>query len=300
MYTQGSAAVSPPLHRTHACLTRRTPDAPTRRRTLPKKELPPTHFTSPMRGAREARPAVLGTVFISPENSVPMKPKILIVDDDNLYRSATAYNLTDAGFTIFEAQSAEAALDLVHQVRPDLVLLDIGLPGMDGLEALRHLRQHIRVVLHSARLRELDELLGLELGADDYVPKQASHEILVARIRATLRRRPDAAPPPVGGEVLHLGRLEVNTGAHTVTLADQPIHLSPTEFRLLAALAAQAGQVVSVDALLNQVWGEGYVGEPQNVYVCIRALREKLEPDPYHPIYIQTVRGVGYRLVAKL
>lgn len=225
--------------------------------------------------------------------------QILIVDDDALMRRSLALSLEGAGYRAETATSAEEALEAVAARRPDLVLLDIGLPGIDGLEALRLLRQRLDapVIFVTARRRELDEILGLELGADDYVTKPFDTDVLLARIRAVLRRarQAPAERPPAPIEV---GDLCIDPGAHTVSVRDQEVSVAPREFDLLLALAQEAGRVVPIDDLLQRVWGAEYVGEPQVVYVHIRWLREKLERDPQRPRMIVTVRGVGYKLVA--
>jgi len=224
---------------------------------------------------------------------------ILIVDDDALLRRSLAYNLEQAGYRAETAGTAEDALAQVRLDSPDLVLLDIGLPGMDGLDALRALRQQINVpvIFLTARRRELDEVLGLELGADDYVTKPFDFDVLLARIKAVLRRTGGSAPTMLDTKPIVVGNLVIDLAAHTVTVAGHSVDLAPREFDLLAALAQEAGRVLSVDDLLARVWGAEYVGEPQVVYVHIRWLREKLETDPKHPQRIVTVRGVGYKLV---
>jgi DNA-binding response OmpR family regulator len=225
--------------------------------------------------------------------------QILLVDDDDLLRRSLAFNLEKAGFRATTAASAEDALAIVRSDRPDLVLLDIGLPGMDGLDALRHLRQQLSapVIFLTARRRELDEVLGLELGADDYVTKPFDIDVLVARIKAVLRRSQapataDAHEP----QPLAVGDMSIDPARHTVSIGGSPLDLSPREFDLLHALAIEAGRVLSVNTLLARVWGAEYQGEPQVVYVHIRWLREKIEPDPRRPRRIVTVRGVGYKL----
>ncbi len=230
-----------------------------------------------------------------------MAKHILVVDDDALLRRSLAFNLEQAGYHAEAAGTAEDALALARRDPPDLVLLDIGLPGMDGLDALRNLRREldVPVIFITARRRELDEVLGLELGADDYITKPFDFDVLLARVKAVLRRsgRPDIAPTPTL-QPLTVGDIVIDPSAHTVTLRDTPVEMAPREFDLLLALAQEAGRVLSVDDLLGRVWGAEYVGEPQVVYVHIRWLREKLEDDPQHPQRIVTVRGVGYKLVA--
>jgi DNA-binding response OmpR family regulator len=225
--------------------------------------------------------------------------RVLIVDDDALLRRSLAFNLEKAGYRVYTAGSAEDALAQAQLDPPDLVLLDIGLPGMDGLDALRHLRQQmaeVPVIFLTARRRELDQVVGLEMGADDYVTKPFDVDVLLARIKAVLRR--SAAPAQLQQFApLAVGDLIIDPAAHTVTVGGNPVNLTPREFDLLYALAREAGSVVSVDDLLARVWGPEYAGEPQVVYVHIRWLREKLEEDPAHPYRIITVRGVGYKLI---
>jgi DNA-binding response OmpR family regulator len=226
---------------------------------------------------------------------------ILLVDDDALLRRSLVLNLEDAGYRASASGTAEEALELAERDRPDLVLLDIGLPGMDGLDALRRFQSRIGVpvIFLTARRRELDEVLGLELGADDYITKPFDKDVLLARIKVVLRRSAlteRTAPPKGGGDSLAVGDLVIDIGAHSVTVAGQPVELTPLEFDLLQVLAENAGLVLSVDDLLDRVWGEEYVGQPQVVYVHIHWLRERLEKDPQNPRRIVTVRGVGYKL----
>ncbi len=228
-----------------------------------------------------------------------MRGHILVVDDDALMRRSLAFNLEQAGYHASSAGSAEDALAQARVTPPDLVLLDIGLPGMDGLDALRQFRDRlgIPVIFLTARRRELDEILGLELGAEDYVTKPFDLDVLLAHIKAVLRRVESAPSAKAETPALYAGDITLDPAAHTVTLAGQPVDFSPREFDLLRALMLHLNQVCSVDDLLNQVWGVEYVGQPQVVYVHIRWLREKLEKDPNHPERIQTVRGIGYKLV---
>jgi DNA-binding response OmpR family regulator len=227
-----------------------------------------------------------------------MASHILLVDDDALLRRSLAFNLERAGYRVSTAASAEDALALAQRDRPDLVLLDIGLPGMDGLDALRHLDAHVGVpvIFLTARRRELDEVLGLELGADDYVSKPFDLDVLLARIKVVLRRSERMAAPAAEPTPLTVGDMLIDPSAHTVTIAGRLIDLPPREFDLLHTLALEAGHVVSINELLARVWGAEYEGESQVVYVHIRWLREKLEDDLDHPRRIITVRGVGYKL----
>jgi len=233
-----------------------------------------------------------------------MVTHILFVEDNALLRRSLAFNLGSAGYRVTTSANAEDALALSRRDPPDLVLLDIGLPGMDGLDALPQFRDRIGVpvIFLTGRRRQLDEALGLELGADDYITKPFDESVLLARIKAVLRRAKRSlatAAPPEEISILIIGDLTIDPAAHTVHLSHQPVTLSPREFALLHALALEAGRVLSVDDLLARVWGAEYEGQPQVVYVHIRWLREKLEENPNQPVRIITVRGVGYKLQSR-
>jgi len=224
---------------------------------------------------------------------------VLLVDDDRLLRRSLTFNLEQAGYRVSSAESAEAALALAARDKPDLILLDIGLPGMDGLKALAHFETQVGapVIFITARRRELDEIMGLELGADDYITKPFDMHVLLARMKTVLRRvkRPSetSAPP---AQPLVVGDLVIDPASHTVTVRGEAVALAPLEFKLLHALALEAGRVLSVDDLLARVWGAEYIGQPQVVYVHMRGLRKKIEEHPDIPRRIITVRGVGYKL----
>jgi DNA-binding response OmpR family regulator len=227
-----------------------------------------------------------------------MPKQILIVDDDALLRRSLAYNLERAGYKVFSAGSAEDALGQVIRISPDLVLLDINLPGMDGLEALNALRQTITapIIFLTARRRELDEVLGLELGADDYITKPFDLDILLARIKVVLRRQNRGTTTEPQTEI-HAGDLRLDPTTHIAELKGRLLDLSPREFDLLHTLALQAGKVIPAADLLNQVWGAEFEGQPQVLYVHIRWLREKIEADPEQPVRLITIRGVGYKFL---
>ena len=228
-----------------------------------------------------------------------MSRTILLVDDDALMRRSLAFHVEQAGYHVQTAANAEDALSLVRLSPPDLVILDIGLPGMDGLDALRELKTkyNLPVIFLTARRRELDEVVGLELGADDYITKPFDVDVVMAHVKAVLRRTGGISQPEKTR--LAVGDLEIDSESHTVTRDGDSLDLSPREFDLLNALASQPDKVIATEDLLSQVWGAEFVGQPQAVYVHIRWLREKLETDPNHPQRIMTVRGVGYKLIPK-
>ena len=228
-----------------------------------------------------------------------MSRSILIVDDDALMRRSLTFHLEQAGYRVHAAANAEDGIAFVQHSPPDLVLLDISLPGMDGLDALRELKanHNLPVIFLTAHRRELDEVVGLELGADDYITKPFDVDVVLAHIKAVLRRVNENSRPEKTAERITLGDLDIDPNAHTASCAGRSLDLSPREFDLLLALASQPEKVISTEDLLAQVWGAEFMGQPQVVYVHIRWLRQKLEADPNRPKWIQTVRGVGYKLV---
>jgi DNA-binding response OmpR family regulator len=230
-----------------------------------------------------------------------MPKHILLVDDDELLVRSLAYILEEAGYRTTMANSAWQGLSRIEQDPPDLILLDIGLPDMDGLSMLRQIQKDRQtpVIFLTARRRELDEVLGLELGAEDYITKPFSEDVLLARIKIVLRRSEQHMESPAAPiRLIVAGDLTIDPAAHTVTCAGRKVDLGPKAFDLLRVLAINCGQVMSVNELLEQVWGAAYVGEPQVVYVHIRWLREKLEEDPSQPKRILTVHGIGYKLAS--
>jgi DNA-binding response OmpR family regulator len=226
-----------------------------------------------------------------------MTKHILLIDDDALMRRSLGFNLEHSGYRTSRAASAEDGLALARRDPPDLVLLDIGLPGIDGLDALRQFKQQFNapVIFVTARRREFDEVLGLELGADDYVSKPFDLDVLLARVKAVLRRTDKSASLSSTPGSVQVGDLVIDPAAHTVTIAGRLVELSPKEFDLLHAFSLQPASVLSTEDLLRRVWGAEFIGQPQVVYVHIRWLREKIEDDPNQPKRIQTVRGVGYK-----
>lgn len=230
-----------------------------------------------------------------------MSKHILIVDDDDLMRRSLALSIEQAGYKASNAANAEDALLIARRDPPELVLLDIGLPGMDGLDAIHHFKDDIGVpvIFLTARRRNLDEVLGLELGADDYITKPFDIDVLLAHIKAVLRRSQGLQPNLGKTTPLEVGDITIDPGAHTVMISGQLIDLRPREFDLLHTLALQPGKVVTVEDILASVWGAEFIGEPQVVYVQIRWLRKKIEDDPDDPKRILTVHGIGYKLVTQ-
>ncbi len=226
-----------------------------------------------------------------------MRLRILIVDDDRLIRRSLALHLEDAGYEALAAGDAFEALKLLDEQAVHLILLDVAMPGMDGHDALRHIRQKTQapVIFVTGRRRELDELVGLELGADDYVTKPFDIDILLARIKAVLRRSA-ALVAPHEEAFVSVGDLRIDVHAHVARQHGRELELTPKEFDLLLYLAQNPGQVVSMQQMLDHVWGEGWIGEEQTVYVHIRWLRTKIEETPASPRRLITVRGVGYKL----
>ena len=224
-----------------------------------------------------------------------MGTRILSVEDDERIRTAVKLALEDEGWTVDEAGSGEEAIDLFHRAQPDVVLIDIMLPGIDGFELCRTLRRHsdVPIVMVTARNDTHDVVAGLEAGADDYLTKPFAPKELSARIRALLRRIRPVAP---GHSRLVFGELEIIPDEGKVTRSGEEVHLTKTEFRLLCELAQNPGRVFSRESLLDKVWGYDYFGDDRLVDVHVRRLRTKVEADPANPRHVVTVRGLGYRL----
>jgi DNA-binding response OmpR family regulator len=234
-----------------------------------------------------------------------MSDKILVVEDDLTLRETLEYNLVRHGYEVHTAADGRAALEIARRERPDLLILDVMLPGLDGFEVCRVLRQEMSVpiLMLTARDEEIDRVVGLEIGADDYMTKPFSMRELLARVKAQLRRvrltRNEAAATEGGvveGEKLTIGDLTIDTARHEVLRGGEPLSLKPKEYELLVFLARNQGLVLSRDLILERVWGWDYNGGSRTVDVHVRWLREKIEPDPANPTRIITVRGVGYRL----
>jgi len=223
-------------------------------------------------------------------------PRILVIDDEPDIVDLVSYNLRKEGFTVSTASDAEEALEKIRAEDFSLILLDLMLPGMQGMELCRVLKkdsktEHLPIIMLTAKVEEVDRVLGLESGADDYITKPFSPRELVARVKAVLRR---AAPKAPEEDILRLGELVINRETYTVTKKDVLLDLSATEFRLLLYLIERRGKIYDREHLLKAVWKyEAYV-EPRTIDVHIRRLRTQIEDDPSNPKYIKTRRGIGY------
>ena len=220
---------------------------------------------------------------------------ILLVDDEDAVQKLLTYPLEHEGFRVLQARDGLEALERFDSERIDLVVLDLMLPGLDGLEVCRRLRSHstVPIIMLTARDDELDKVVGLELGADDYITKPFSIREFRSRVRALLRRA--ALGPQDGGDVIGGDEVRIDLGRRSVEVRGQPVELTYVEFELLRTMAARPGRVFTRQALLEALWGDAAYREPRTIDVHVRHLREKLERDPREPELIFTVRGVGYR-----
>jgi DNA-binding response OmpR family regulator len=224
---------------------------------------------------------------------------ILVVDDEPTIVEVVELYLLREGFKVLTAVDGHAALSAVRQQRPDLIVLDLMLPGLSGLDVTRQLRASgaLPIIMLTARGEEADRVVGLELGADDYVTKPFSPRELVARVKAVLRRaQPAPTPEPADTHVIAIGGLRLDAAARSVTVDGQPISLTAREFDLLLFLMRRPSQVFTREQLLDNVWGYTFASDMSTVTVHIRRLREKIERDPTNPTLLQTVWGVGYKL----
>jgi DNA-binding response OmpR family regulator len=226
-----------------------------------------------------------------------MPQTILVVEDDDLIVDSVRYGLEREGYRVLAAYDGAAGLALAHVEAPDLVLMDVMMPVMDGLQACRTLRAEstVPIIMLTARGEELDRIIGLELGADDYVVKPFSMRELVARIRAQLRRVDMQPRMAAGISSMSVGEITLDNDRHVVTKTGRTIDLRPKEFDLLAVLITQPGHAFERGELLDAVWGNDWIGDPRTLDVHMRWLRQKLEDDPATPRYLLTVRGLGYR-----
>ncbi|QKY70809.1 response regulator YycF [Lentibacillus sp. CBA3610] len=228
-----------------------------------------------------------------------MAQKVLVVDDEQPIADILKFNLEKEGYDVIVAYDGDEAIELAEQEIPDLILLDIMLPGKDGNEVCREIRktQLMPIIMLTAKDAEIDKVLGLELGADDYVTKPFSNREVIARVKANLRRQqqiPDDAVKTTKN--IEIGRLVIHPDAYAVTRDGEQLELTHREFELLYYLARHTGQVMTREHLLETVWGYDYFGDVRTVDVTIRRLREKIEDNPSNPMWIVTRRGVGYYL----
>ena len=227
-----------------------------------------------------------------------MGKTILIVEDEQNIVDILSFNLEQEGYDTLEAYDGPTGLQLALEQNPDLILLDLMLPGMNGFDVCREVRRSgssTPILMLTAREEEADKVLGLELGADDYITKPFSMRELLARVKANIRRIGMTVQAAPSGERLELGRITVDPQAMTVSKDGQPLDLTQREYELVRVLSSHRGQVFSREALMEQVWNyEGYVGDVRAVDVAIRRLREKLEDDPADPKFVVTRRGLGY------
>ncbi len=224
-----------------------------------------------------------------------MRPiTVLVVDDEHRYRDLLEMNLSRRGYRVLQAADGLTALNLVESAQPDLVVVDLMLPDIDGYEVCRRVREYsaVPIIMLTARAEQTEKVRGLQIGADDYVTKPFGAEELLARVDAVLRR--SAAPREVGA--IDVGELHIDLAEHRVTLRGQEIDLSAGEYRLLQQLATNAGHVMVQEELLRRVWGPGYSGETALLQTAVRRLRSKIEDDPSTPTRVLTKRGIGYWL----
>jgi len=225
-------------------------------------------------------------------------PLILVVDDEDSYRDALTVALEREGFRVEVAADGQEAIDQFDATSPALVLLDVMLPRISGVDVCRDLRSRSRVpiIMVTARSNEIDAVVGLEVGADDYVSKPFRLRELIARVRAALRRSADEEPTSITDqEVLEVGDVRLDAGRHEVFVRGDPVPLPLKEFELLELLLANAGRVLTRDVLIDRIWGPNYFGDTKTLDVHVKRLRARLEPDPRRPTNIVTVRGVGYK-----
>jgi two-component system response regulator ResD len=227
---------------------------------------------------------------------MPAEARVLVVDDEPIVRDVLSRYLSREGFEVEVAADGQAALDVFEAIRPELIVLDLMLPGIDGLEVLRRIRSQNggAVIMLTARGEEKDRVVGLELGADDYVAKPFSPREVVARVRAVLRRTRDT-PVAAGQEILRFGDVEVDPRTREARVHGSPVELTPKEFELLQFMASSPRTVFNRLYLLDELWDASFEGDPSTVTVHVRRLREKIESDPANPRHLITVWGVGYR-----
>ena len=223
-------------------------------------------------------------------------PKVMVVEDEPALADALEYGLSAEGFTVVSTADGEESLRLFDRERPDLILLDLMLPGLPGTEVCKRIRARsaVPIIMLTAKDSEIDKVVGLELGADDYVTKPFSMRELVARVRAVLRRGGEWDIPDLSSSV-EVSGVRMDPERYEVVVRGLPVELPPKEFALLELLLRNAGRVLTRDLIIDRVWGSDYVGDTKTLDVHVKRLRSRIEEDAHSPVLIQTVRGVGYR-----
>ena len=227
--------------------------------------------------------------------------KILVVEDEESFSEALAYLLGREGYEVTVADSGPKAIEEFDRMGADLVLLDLMLPGLSGTEVCKQIRKRsdVPIIMLTAKDSEVDKVVGLELGADDYVTKPYSSRELVARIRAVLRRNSDLGDTDPADGILTVGPVRLDTERHVIAINGSTVQFPLKEFELLEFLMRNCDRVLTRTQIIDRVWGSDYVGDTKTLDVHIKRLRAKIEVDPAHPIYIQTVRGLGYKMESK-
>lgn len=237
--------------------------------------------------------------MIATATSPDHRPRVLVVEDEAAIVEAVSYALELEGFQVASAQGGREGLEAARRLNPSVVILDVMLPGMSGLDVCRQLRREsdVPIIMLTAKEGEADKVAGLELGADDYMTKPFSMRELVARVRAQLRRAAKSGALSGSNEVLRGGAVELDVDAHEVRVAGESVPVRPKEFDLLESLMRRRGRLATRETLIDEVWGPDYYGATKTLDVHIKRLRQKLEADPARPRHIVTVRGLGYKFV---
>ncbi len=227
-------------------------------------------------------------------------PQILVVDDEPVFRDTLAFNLRRDGFDVTTAADGLSAVEAFQKTEPDLILLDLMLPGISGIEVCKRVREvsSVPIIMVTAKDDEIDKVVGLEVGADDYLTKPYSYRELLARIRAVLRRAKADVPAPETSEVLRAGRILMDTEAHEVRVDGKKVKMPLREFELLELFLQNPDRVLTRNQILDRIWGLNYIGDTKTLDVHVKRIRSKIEEDPSNPTALVTVRGLGYKLVS--
>ncbi|MGO1592626.1 MAG: response regulator [Ancrocorticia sp.] len=226
--------------------------------------------------------------------------KILVVDDEPVFRDTLAFNLSNDGYEVLTAAEGMSAVEIAASTELDLILLDLMLPGISGIEVCKRIRKHsqVPIIMVTAKDDEIDKVVGLEVGADDYLTKPYSYRELVARIRAVLRRSSAENSDEEAGEVLRVGHIEMDTGGHEVSVSGEDVQMPLREFELLELFMNNPDRVLTRSQILDRIWGLNYIGDTKTLDVHVKRIRAKIEKDPGKPTVLVTVRGLGYKLVS--